>query len=70
MLKRVINVGISTFLLTLLHFIELSIVCIFCSKATNLIIPRVMGPLHMLCPDFHARSDQIRCNEIWIMGHF
>lgn len=31
------------FLLTLLHFRELFIVCIFCSKATNLIIPRVMG---------------------------
>lgn len=28
------------------------------------------GPLHMLCSDFHARSGQIRCNEIWIMGHF
>lgn len=35
MLKGVTNVGIPTFLLTLLLFSRLSIICIFCSKASN-----------------------------------
>ena len=60
-LKRVINVGISTFLLTLLHFIELSIVCIFCSKAPNLIIPRVMGSVTHALPRLPR---QIRPNQM------